>query len=561
MVIGLYVNTRGQSTARSSRHRHPVFRGFNNEGLSFMLNGLKIAPARVGWIGPLSLSLILKTFLAFQDTVVNSDGVVYLEAARMIAEGHFSQSLVLYPMPAYPLLIAVVHMVVPDWMLAAKLLSLFAAAAVTIPIYWLTAFLFDRRAAFYAAMAVALLPSLNDIAPDVIRDPWFLLLSCGSVYWMVKACASERIGGVLSAFVIAGAALLFRIEAISLFLVYFLYLAGLTLFAKAQRRFARKALLFLMVPALIGMVGLVGVGATAEGTDRIDQLRAFARSLLSGRFLARYHDVYTQLKESEKLSPGTSGELFKLARHYMPLLYVIGMLEAFFGALFWPYAAPLWGARRSLFVKGMPLLILMILFHSLLVLLYFLHIDYLSSRYLLFCALLAMPMVGLGVAVLADTCKRVRWRKTCLAVMVFVFLVFPLYRSIHRGVGEDKAIAMAGKWLSGEPELRAVGWAINDLRYYLYAGKPFDYLKEKDEALAIGRLSVRKDYGALEDMARQSGKDVIILRDSKRDSVRGSGFNVFRIVKQIESPQSIITIYANSRLLKNASGQSEGSSD
>jgi len=109
-----------------------------------MLNGLKIAPARVGWIGPLSLSLILKTFLAFQDTVVNSDGVVYLEAARMIAEGHFSQSLVLYPMPAYPLLIAVVHMVVPDWMLAAKLLSLFAAAAVTIPIYWLTAFLFDR---------------------------------------------------------------------------------------------------------------------------------------------------------------------------------------------------------------------------------------------------------------------------------------------------------------------------------------------------------------------------------------------------------------------------------
>lgn len=522
---------------------------------------LKISPNRIGWIGPLALSFLLKLFLSFQDIVINSDGVAYLQAAQMIADGHLGQSLLVYPMPAYPLLIAVVHTIVPNWILAAKFINLFAAAAVTIPIYWLTVLLFDCRAAFYAAMAVAVLPSLNDLAPDVIRDPCFLLLSCGSVYWMAKACASERIGGVLGAFVIAGTALLFRIEAISMVLVYLFYLAGLTLFAAEQGRFAGKALLLMLVPALIGMVGIVGLGATAAGTDRIDQLRAFGRSILAGQFLERYHDIYALLTENERSAPGTSGELYKLARHYMPLLYVIGMLEAFFKALFWPYAASLWVARRSLSAKGMPLVILMILFHSLLVLLYFLHIDYLSSRYILLCALLVMPLVGQGAVLLEGICRRLRWRKTCLVAIGLVFLVLPLYRSIGQGFGEDKAIAMAGRWLSGEPELRDVGWAINDLRYYLYAGKPFDYLKEKDEALAIWRLSVRKDYDALEDMARQSGKDVIILRDSKKESGKRRGFNAFRKVKQIESAQSIVTIYANSRLLENASGPSEEPSD
>jgi 4-amino-4-deoxy-L-arabinose transferase-like glycosyltransferase len=537
------------------------FNDLNDEDLPFMPYGLKIAPARLGWIGPLVLSLMLKAFLVFQDVVINSDGVTYLQAARMIAEGHFSQSLLLYPMPAYPLLIAAVHALVPDYILAAKLINLFAAAFITIPIYWLTALLFDRRAAFYAAMAVAVLPSLNDIVPDVVRDPCFLLFACGSVCWMVKACAAERIGGVLGAFVVAGAALLFRIEAISLFLVYLGYLAGLTVFAPEQRRFAGKALMLLLIPALIGMAGLVGLGATAEGTDRLDQLRAFGRSILAGRFLERYRDIYALLKENERLSPGTSGELYKLARHYMPLLYVIGMLEAFFKSLFWPYAASLWVARRSLSAKGMPLVILTILFHSLLVLLYFLHIDYLSKRYLLFCALLVMPLVGQGAVLLEGMCHRLRWRKTCLAALGFVFLVFPLYRAIGQGFGEDQAIVMAGRWLSGEPELRDAGWAVNDLRYYLYAGKPFDYLKEKDETLAIVRLYIQKDYRALEDRARQAGKDVLILRDSKGESKPVTDFKFFRKVKQIESPENIITIYADSQVLKQASGQPESPSD
>ena len=513
---------------------------------------MKWASSPHGWVWPLAVSLILKAFLAFQDVVLNSDGVVYLEAARMIADGHLSQSLLLYPMPAYPLLIAAVHALVPDWILAAKCISVVAAAATTIPIYGLTALFFDRRAAFYAAMGVALVPSLNDMAPDVIRDPCFFLLACGSVYWMVKAFRTERIRGVLGAFVLAGAALLFRIEAISLFLVYLLYLAGLTLCAKEQRRFARKALLVVLVPAIIGMVVLVGVGSTDERTDRVDQLQAFGRSILTGHFFSRYQDIYAHLKDSERLAPGTSGELYKLARHYMPLLYVIGMLEAFLKGLFAPYVIPLWAGRRGLTSKGMSLVLLTILIHSLLVLIYFVRIDYLSTRYLLFCALLAMPLVGHGVVLLEGLAKRARWRKTGLAALVIVLMALPLYRSIAQGGGEDRAIVLTGRWLSDKAELQKAKWAVNDLRYYIYAGKPFDYLEEKQETLDIAWSYIEKDYSALENLARKGGKDVIILRDSKREFRGDVPFKTFNRVKHIESDQSVITIYVNSREFEKA---------
>jgi len=538
----------------------PMVAPFGEDG-SLMAYDLRNASARFTWFLPLAVSLLLKAFLGFQDAVVNSDGVVYMEAARMIAEGQISQSLLLYPMPAYPLLIAVVHFLVPDWIWAAKLISSMAAALITIPVYALTALLFDRRAALYAALAVALLPSLNDIAPDVIRDPCFLLLAYGSVYWMAKACMTESISGVTGAFVMAGVALLFRIESISLIFTYLLYLAGLSLFTDTRRRFAVKALMIMAVPAVAGVIGLLAVGATKQGLDRIDQLRGFAKHILTGRFLERYQTIYADLKESQRLSPLPSGELYQLARHYMPLLYLIGMLEAFLKSLFWPNAVPLWSAcRRWLTADGIPLVVLTIAMHSLLVLIYFLHIDYLSSRYILFCALLALPLAGKGLVMIEDRCRQSKWPKACLAAMGIVFLLLPLYRSVDQGLGEDGVIAATGEWLSGEPELRRMEWASNDLRYFLYAGKPFNYLKEKKQAFALIRLYTEKDYEGIEDLAREEGKDLIILRSSQRESGEGARFRLFGILKQIESPQSVVTIYAAPRILKNAFGPSEESS-
>lgn len=518
----------------------------------------KSLPKGIDWTGPLVLSFLLKLFLSYQDAVINSDGVLYLQAAQMIAEGRFAHSLLLYPMPAYPFLIAVVHTVVPDWILAAKFIGLITAAAVTVPVYFLTRILFDRKAAFYAAMAAAVLPSLNDIAPDVIRDPCFFLFACWSVYWMVKASLTKRILAAFWAFVIGGAAILFRIEAISLLAAYLFYLAGLTIFGEERRHFAIKSLLFLMIPTFIGVVGLVSFGTTAEGFDRIDQLRAIGGHIISGDFFKGYQSIYAHLKNSERLALPPSGELYTLARHYMPVLYLIGMLEAFFKSLFLPFAASLWVARRHcLAVKGMPVVVLAILFHSLLVFIYCLHIDYLSSRYLLLSALLFLPLVGQGTVMLEDKCRQLRWQKTSLIILTIIFLVLPLYRSVVKGMGEDQVIALTGRWLSDRSEFHQVGWAVNDLRYYIYADREFNFRKGKRESSKIGRYFAENDYGALEIQARAGGKGVIIIKESKRETRLKPDFRHFRRIKQIESHQSIVSIYADPLVLNPVLERSE----
>jgi hypothetical protein len=308
-------------------------------------------------------------------------------------------------------------------------------------------------------------------------------------------------------------------------------------------------------------VGLIGVGATSKGADRIDQLQAFGRSILDGRFFSRYQDIYAHLKDSERLSPGTSGELYKLARHYMPLLYLVGMLEAFFKGLFWPNAVPLWIARRRAWTGGMPLVLLTIMVHSLLVLIYFLRIDYLSSRYLQFCALLALPLVGQGAVLLEGMAQRVTWRKTALAFLALVFMVLPLYRSVVQGFGEDRAIAMTGIWLSRETALMRVPWAVNDLRYYIYAGKPFDLQNEKEGAIEVARYQIENNYRAIEKLARAGGKDVIILRTRRKDPSKTVHFTTFHKVKAIESAYSIITVYARDSLRQKGSGAYGENSD
>ena len=346
-----------------------------------------------------------------------------------------------------------------------------------------------------------------------------------------------------------------------MFIAFILYLTGLTIFDIERRQFAVKSLLFFFVPALGGMIVLLHVGSTAEGMDRIDQLSAFGRHILSGSFFERYQHIYLALKESERLSPLPSGEIFKIARHYMPLLYIIGLLESFLKCLSIPYAALLWVARRYLTVRGMPLVMSAILTHALLVLIYFLHIDYLSSRYLLLGALLVIPIVGQGMVMLEDKCSHLRWRKTSLVIMTVVFLIFPVYRSIDRGMGEDRVIAQTGQWLSEQPEAHQAGWAVNDLRYYIYAGKQFDYLEEKNGGANIRRMFLQKDYGELENQVRKTGKGIIIIRASKKASETDPAFKHFRRIKQFESHQSTVSVYADPLVLPSLTERSEGAFD
>ena len=98
------------------------------------------------WV--LVISLLLKIGLVAIGKVINPDGVLYIAAAQQYAVGNFSEALQLYPMPAFPLLIAMVHMVIPDWVAAARVITITAMVLSSIPLYA------NHRAFFQSARCV-----------------------------------------------------------------------------------------------------------------------------------------------------------------------------------------------------------------------------------------------------------------------------------------------------------------------------------------------------------------------------------------------------------------------
>jgi hypothetical protein len=246
----------------------------------------------------------------------------------------------------------------------------------------------------------------------------------------------------------------------------------------------------------------------------------------------------------------------------MPLIYSIGLLEDFLKALFFPYAASLWTARRyCMALREMYVVVLAVVVCGLMVFLYFLHYDYLSSRYLIIIALWVSPLVGQGTVMLEDKCRNWRWRKTSLTVLAFIFLLAPLYRSVAKGMGEDQSIALTGRWLSDQPEIRQVGWAVNDLRYFIYAGKRINFDQKRSEAITFSKLLSERNFAAIENRAKSAGQGIIAIRTSKKELGSNPEFKHFHEIKQIEGRRSVVTIYADPSILKFAPERLESTVD
>ena len=141
----------------------------------------------------ISAALKLLIFWALSDTPINSDGVLYISAAQQFAEGNFKEGLSLYPMPLYPVLIAIVHFIIPNYVMAARLISYTSLVLMVIPLYHLINHLFGRGAAFWGCFAFVLAPIPNGWVVDVIRGPSFVFVLAWAVYFALQAVCSEGI--------------------------------------------------------------------------------------------------------------------------------------------------------------------------------------------------------------------------------------------------------------------------------------------------------------------------------------------------------------------------------
>ena len=220
-----------------------------------------------------SASLMGALFIVRWNADLNFDGEIYISAARKYAAGMYREGLAIYPMPLYPYLISLIHKIIPNWVLAGRLISYFSMTLTVIPLYLLSKDLFNRRAAFWGCIAFILLPETLLHSNSVMRDPPFFLFAMCAVYFAQKALQSKRLIHLLGSALFAWFSTLFRIEGLIIFPAYFCFLTALAISKSEQRKdYSRMMVIWGGLFACLIAAIYIGVESHGEIINRYDVL-------------------------------------------------------------------------------------------------------------------------------------------------------------------------------------------------------------------------------------------------------------------------------------------------
>ena len=483
------------------------------------------------------LSAVIKLLTLLPDPAINRDGVLYISAARLFSDGCFREALAMYPAPAYPLLIATVHAVIPGWIAAARFISLSASILVLIPLYLLARRLFNREAAFWACLAFAVLPFTNEAAIAVIRGPSFLFLFAWAVYFSVRAVGSPRLRFFLWAGLLSWVSVAFRMESVVLLPFGLLFFGGLVFFSAGEGR--RSFMTGLLCWALICVLPLVFFfilpGDRGPSFLRIDYVLHKFRQIFNGDFLATYHQIYDHLKNLEQASQWPSGKenLAEIARRFMPLLYALGLLHAFVKVFFPPFVLPFFGAIRRPFGRARLFVLLLAAVYLLMIYYRLIAEDFIQSRFLLAPAFLLFPWVGAGMARFFRRMMHTSRPGPFAVILVTLFFLLPLYRIALHSLRQDRVVITAGRWISSRPDLYSSLMITNDARIPFYANR-------RDYAMWF---SPSHDYALMERDGALKGARLLAIRTSIRKKAKIPSFRFCQRIKEFTGNENVVVIY------------------
>ncbi|MCK5077138.1 MAG: glycosyltransferase family 39 protein, partial [Calditrichia bacterium] len=376
-------------------------------------------------------------------------------------------------MPFYSLILTAAHFIIPDWVIAARLISYTALVLTIIPVYLLTEHIFNRKAAFWASLAFALAPVPNGWVVNVTRGPIFILFFIWAVYYSIQAISFAQKRYFILSCVFSWLAVLCRIEGIIIIpfcLIFFLYMA-------LRERQERTPLIIgviicLAFPLLFYALGSIILGPQAVSMNRIDNVGKYVNDFYHLKFMDNYNHIYSFLKAAENSPPfsGWNQNFAAISRHYIPFIYLLGLLEMLVKIIFPLYTIPFfYGIKHSFsrahfFIAGLVgSYLLMVYYHQ------FVN-DYASKRFVFVPAVLLFPWIGKGMESIFNKVKTSKQKLIAILLLV-CFIIFPLGKLFNTFSKQDKVIVTAGKWLAGKQELRDVRLITNDPRIPFYAGR------------------------------------------------------------------------------------------
>ncbi|SDT84223.1 glycosyltransferase family 39 protein [Desulfobacula phenolica] len=491
---------------------------------------------------PLVVSLIVKLILLsiLHQATINMDGILYINAARQYAVGNMAAGLAMYPMPAYPMLISLTHKIIPNWIVAGYFISITSMVLATVPLYYLTKTMFGMKEAFWASLIFALLPKMNEWSLYVSRDPFFLLISAWFIYVGLKSSRKTDLFLFGITFILAWTSILIRIEG----LIFVFFYAGVLMyraFAAKEHKglYFLKFLIWLGVPLGFGLITLGSMGCQDISVNRFNNVYASFVTLFNGDFLNVYFEIYSFFSEAEKHPPfsGWHYNFAALSRHYLLIIYMMGMMEVLIKLISPLSCIPLYMALKERFTAQgkftlwLFFMFIAVFYYSLLVR------DFIATRFLMIPAFLLLPWVGAGINKL--WIKRTNAPHKVLTMIILLSLLLaPAVKTFCLIRVNDNTIPCAVKWLAKKSLAEKITIVTNDKKVLFYAGME----TEKNPNWNI-QVYDNKDFKSIETFAMDQKAGVIILKRRLKKNKEMPCFDFFKEIATFANKTDITAIY------------------
>jgi len=196
--------------------------------------------------GIVLLSLAFRLYAFLNTSVINSDGVYYINQARALFNNDWdmAKNCGFDFISLYHLLIPLFYRLLGDWIYAGQSISILFGTISVIPFYFTLRRFFSLSTSMTAGLAFAVNPFFISYSVELVKDPIFWFFALLGIYFLIFAVKKDKLHLLpfsSAAFLLAGFA---RFEVL-------IYFAGSIIYILLFEEKKLKKLLFFTMPAIV----------------------------------------------------------------------------------------------------------------------------------------------------------------------------------------------------------------------------------------------------------------------------------------------------------------------
>ncbi len=438
-------------------------------------------------------SVMFSIWVIYTDEVINSDGIRYIESARLFIEQGWSAGFNHYHWPFYTLLIVSLS----------KLLFIeleTAAYVLNTILLGLLTFMFvrcarelggDKKVTLAAAILLLTHVTLNEFRDLIVRDFGYLAFSFTAFYYLLK----HKIIGANRDALAAGAAMvvatLFRVEG-----VVFLILGPLILLWQSiplQKRL-RSCLLVWMPAIILAVITMIGISLLSEGGGLVNNKLSESIWIINNTLLSASQGISDKARilEETVLNLQTRNMGTESVVAILIMIMLSDMMSAT-GVL--KPALLVWGISKEHIrckVKDWSIPVWLLVLNIVILTSFVVGRFFLVSRYALYFSLLvsvlaAFPLAELLRSKASSTDVRHLKKSRSVRVILIIMLIYMLGDGLTSS-GDKAYIREAAQWLNINAKQSAIFSNEEHMYYYTRRFVPWETMKGTFDATRQSKI-------------------------------------------------------------------------